>query len=405
MTLSGVGGGAVGTAAGKPARASLALIALMFVAPFLLPYHRYPLTSYYSEWLALVLGIGAILAFVAFRRRDGIPLPRVALLPLALAALIAAQAAAGQVPYGGQAIAAIAYLIWAGALIVLSASLVRDLGPQSVIRVLAWSLLVGGLLSALAGLLQQYYGSSSLVGSFVARKFGPALYGNIGQRTHFANYTSLALISLAYLHSAARLRGRFAVLLGIPLVLALGLSGARIAWLFLLTALGLALVFWRAHRESNEARSLAVLLGLVTVGFVVAQQLAVQAPFVPSGGVASTPTNRLFAEMGGPSERLQLWAESFWAFLQAPVFGWGWGGFPAMHFDYQSTHDASAARVAYHQAHNLVLQVLVETGAVGATLVVGGILQWLWGLRRGAFGLERWWQLAVLGVLAMHSLS
>ena len=37
--------------------------------------------------------------------------------------------------------------------------------------------------------------------------------------------------------------------------------------------------------------------------------------------------------------------------------------------------------------------------------MVGGILQWLWGLRRGALDLERWWQLAVLGVLAMHSLS
>jgi O-antigen ligase len=405
MTPSGIGGSAVGPTAGQSARASLALIALMFVAPFLLPYHRFPLTSYYSEWLALVLGVGAILGFVAYRRRDGIPLPRVALPPLAFAALIAVQAAAGQVPYGGQAIAAIAYLVWAAALIVVSASLVRDLGPQSVIRVLAWSLVVGGLLSALAGLLQQYYGSSSLISTFVARKLGIGLYGNIGQRTHFADYTSLALVSLAYLHSAARLRGRFAVLLGIPLVLALGLSGARIAWLFLLTALGLAIVFWRAHRESREARSLAVFLGAVTVGFVLAQQLAVLAPFAPSGGAASTPTDRLFAEMGGPSVRFQLWAESGWAFLQAPVFGWGWGGFPAMHFEYLATHDALAHHDAYHQAHNLVLQLLVETGALGAALVVGGILYWLWGLRRGAFSLERWWQLAMLGVLAMHSLS
>lgn len=405
MTQPGIGGGAVGAASGNSARASLALVALMFVAPFLVPYHRLPLTSYYSEWLALALGVGALLVFAAYRRRDSLVIPRVAAVPLALAALIGAQAVAGQVPYAGQALAAIAYLVWASALIVLSASAVRDLGGQSVIRILAWSLLVGGLLSAFAGLLQQYFGGSSLIGAFVARKLGAAVYGNIGQRTHFASYISLALVSLAYLYSAANLRARLAVLLGVPLVLALGLSGARVGWLFLATVLGLVIVFWRAHREGPQARRLAVSLGVAAIGFALAQQLAVLAPFAPSGGAVSTPTTRLFAEMGGPSERFQLWAESLWAFLQAPAFGWGWGGFPTMHFDYQATHDALAARMAYHQAHNLVLQLLVETGAVGAAVVVGGIVQWLWGLRRSAFSLERWWLLAVLGVLAVHSLS
>jgi O-antigen ligase len=298
-----------------------------------------------------------------------------------------------------------AYLVWASALIVLSASAVRDLGEQSVIRILAWSLLVGGLLSAFAGLLQQYFGESSFIGTFVAKKLGTAVYGNIGQRTHLASYTSLALLSLAYLYSAANLRGRFAVLLGIPLVLVLGLSGARIAWAFLAVMLGLVIVFWRARRESPQARSLAISLGVAAIGFALAQQLAVLAPFAPSGGVVMTPTNRLFAEMGGPSERFQLWAEAVWAFLRAPFFGWGWGGFPTMHFEYQATHDSLAARQAYHQAHNLVLQLLVETGAVGAALVVGGIVHWLWGLRRSAFSLERWWLLAALGVLAVHSLS
>ncbi len=405
MTQPGIAGGTVGAASPNSARASLALVALMFIAPFLVPYHRLPLTSYYSEWLALALGAGALLVLAAYRRLDGLVIPRIAVAPLALAALIGAQAGAGQVPYAGQALAAACYLVWASALMVLSASAVRDLGGQSVVRFLAWSLLVGGLLSALAGLLQQYFGESPLIGMFVARKLGTAVYGNIGQRSHFATYTVLALVSLAYLHAAANLRGRFAVLLGVPLVLALGLSGARIAWAFLATLLVLVIVFWRAHRKSSEARRLVVSLVVAAAGFALAQQLAVLAPFVPSGAAVSTPTARLFAEMGGPSERLQLWTEAVWGFVRAPVFGWGWGGFPTMHFDYQATHDAMAARMAYHQAHNLVLQLLVETGAVGAALVIGGIIQWLWGLRRGAFGLERWWLLAALGVLAVHSLS
>jgi O-antigen ligase len=403
---TGIESGAAGRNGGTSARLSLALVALMFVAPFIVPYHRFPLTSYHSEWLALVLGIGALMVFAAYRRRDGVLLPWIAWVPLAFAGLIGAQALAGQVPYAGQALAAIAYLIWASALIMLSAALVRDLGAEPVIRVLAWSLVVGGLLSALAGLIQQYYGNSSLIGSLVARSFGKGLHGNLGQRTHFADYVSLALVSLAYLFAVGRLRSWFALLLlGAPLVLSLGLSSARIAWVFLLAALAVAIVFWRAHRDSPQARRLVSCLGMMLVGFVLAQQTAWFTPFVPASGVTSTSTNRLFAEMSGPSERLQLWTEAGWAFLQAPIFGWGWGGFPSMHFDYQATHSALAAHEAYHQAHNLVLQLLTETGIVGAALVIGGMLYWLWGLRRGTFSLERWWQLAALGVLAVHSLS
>jgi hypothetical protein len=43
------------------ARASLAPIGLAWILPFLQPYHYYPLPAFYSEWLALALGIIAAL--------------------------------------------------------------------------------------------------------------------------------------------------------------------------------------------------------------------------------------------------------------------------------------------------------------------------------------------------------
>ena len=41
------------------AQASLAMAGLMCVLPFMQPYHRFPLTSFYSEWLAFALGLAA----------------------------------------------------------------------------------------------------------------------------------------------------------------------------------------------------------------------------------------------------------------------------------------------------------------------------------------------------------
>ncbi|MDH4190303.1 MAG: Wzy polymerase domain-containing protein [Betaproteobacteria bacterium] len=377
----------------------------MFVVPFLLPYHRFPLTSYFSEWLALVLGIGALTVLWGRRSREGLALPRIALLPLALAAILGVQAVLGMVPYAGQALAAIAYLVWASALIVLAAVLEREAGSEAIVRVLAWSLVVGGLLSALAALIQHYYGSSWFIGPLVARKSGNhEVYGNLGQRGHFANYITLALFSVAYLRSRQYLRWGAALVLCLPMLFVLGLSGSRIAWLFLLWGVGLSLAMWLAQRGSRAIRGLAACLGMTLIGFVGVQEIASLSSLVPAGG-AITATERLFAESTGPSERIQLWTESWWAFLRAPVFGWGWGGFPTMHFEYQAGHTTVAGHDPYHQAHNLVLQLMVETGAAGTLLVVGGTLAWLWGLRRQIFSLERWWQLAVLGVLAVHSMS
>ena len=50
-------GSALSRDAGSPVLpcASLVLIGLGWVVPFLQPYHRYPLTAFYSEWLGAAI--------------------------------------------------------------------------------------------------------------------------------------------------------------------------------------------------------------------------------------------------------------------------------------------------------------------------------------------------------------
>jgi hypothetical protein len=55
-------------------------------------------------------------------------------------------------------------------------------------------------------------------------------------------------------------------------------------------------------------------------------------------------------------------------------------------------------------AHNLLLQLLAETGLAGALLITGGALLWLWDLRRHIFDLDRWWLLALLATSGIHSM-
>lgn len=44
-------------------------LALLCIAPFLWPYHRHPFTSFYSEWIALICGLGVCLVMLRRARR------------------------------------------------------------------------------------------------------------------------------------------------------------------------------------------------------------------------------------------------------------------------------------------------------------------------------------------------
>ena len=135
---------------------SLAAIGLMWTLPFLQPYHHVPLTSFYSEWLALALGLAALtwMARVAFWRSAVLP---AALIPLlGFIVLLLVQHAAGKVAYGGQVLVAALYIGWAALLVVLAGGLRRAIGLEGVATVLAWFLVVGGVVGAVLALLQYY---------------------------------------------------------------------------------------------------------------------------------------------------------------------------------------------------------------------------------------------------------
>lgn len=381
--------------------AGLVLVGLMWSLPFLQPYHRYPLTSFHSEWLAFVLGLAALAALARRGAWREACLPAVALVPLGLALLVMLQAALGRVPYFGQALTAAFYLAWAAALMFLGGELRRSLGLPAVAVTLAWCVIAGGELNAFAGLLQ-YYRVSTVLDPLIARASASTVFGNLAQANHFADYVALALASLTYLYAIGRLRGVAAAVSGMPLIFVLGLSGSRSAWLYLAAVFILALLF-RRRRSGLAGERLLRGAGLVVVGFALAQWLVTLPGLMPTGG-AATATERLFSEAAGFTDRLQLWREAWWMFLQAPMLGVGWGQFAWQHFEFHTVFSADAALRPYNHAHNVVLQLLAETGLAGALLVVGGALLWLRGLRAQAFELEHWWLLALLAVIGVHSL-
>jgi O-antigen ligase len=383
-------------------RASVLLIGLAWTLPFLQPYHRYPLTGFYSEWLAFALGLAAALVLLSRHAWRGVELPAVAIAPVGLAVVLGAQAALERVPYPEQVLIAALYLLWASLLVLLGSVLRRALGMTTVATTLAWFLFASGILGAAVGLLQ-HFEVTTPIEILVGRGSGQQVFGNLGQPNHYAAYITLALASAGYLYACRRLHGALAGGCMALCLLVLALTGSRSTWLFL-AALTVLAVLLHARRRDSGTRRLAIAAGWLLPGFVIALAVATLPFMAPPQDRLLTSVERLFQMASGIGPRLQLWSEAWQMFLEAPLFGAGWGQFAWHHFMYQAVTDETAGPGIFHHAHNIVLQLMAETGTAGTLIIVGALVLWLAALKRVTFDLEWWWLLALLAVIGIHSL-
>jgi len=391
------------TAVPWSARVGLLCAALLCVLPFLQPYHRNPLTAFYSEWLAFALGLGVMVVLWGRKAWTPAEVPWAALSPLALALLVVIHGVFGWSPYLGSALTAALYLIWAALLIVAARALVRLHGPDAVLDTIAAAIASGALLSALIGCLQHLQ-MPSLLDRVVARTTSAAIFGNLAQPNHFASYTTLGLLALAYLHVRGRIALGALVLAALPMLFVLGLSGSRAAALYLLAAFSLAAgLCWRTT-DAVAKRLLLLSAGYLAAYFVF--QLAVGAGWFRMDGRSSvTAFERIFSGSASFSDRIRLWQSAWDTFVGQPLTGAGWGTFALRHFEQASELYALGGYQLFHNAHNVVLQLLADTGLAG--LLCAGLPLLVASRNRSAAVTPlsgRWLLFAAGAVLLLHSL-
>lgn len=380
------------------AHISLALVGVMWVFPFLHYEHKYPLTTFYHEWWSALLGVLALTLLTTRAYWKQPEVPRIAQLPVALVGIVLLQAALGMIVYFDQALLFILYFLFAALLMLLGAHLRTCIGLERLVLVMSVCVLLGAELNALFGVLQHYRWQTFL-NPWVVNKVSSSVYGQLAQPNHFANYMVLGLASLGLLFRSGYVKIPFVVLLAVPLLFVMALSGSRSSWLYLLLMTGLA--WWWSRRDAGQ-RPLLHYGALLMAGFGV-MHFVVRLPFF--AGVDGTDTiERLFGADATGMVRLRLWYDALHLFLQSPWLGAGFGQFAWQHFLALPELQAGKLTNMYNNAHNVVMQFAAETGLAGVVALLGSLAAWLWQLRRTSFDLAHWWCLVVLGVLAIHSL-
>ena len=326
-------------------------------------------------------------------------IPRIALLPVALILLVLLQALLGKLAYFEQALLFSLYMLWAALLLLLGHRLRTEIGLPVLVTVLATFLLLGAELNAFMGILQ-HYRWDTWFNAVVTEKISSAIYGNIAQPNHFAHYIALGLISLGLLLSRRILRAAPVLLLTLPLLFVLVLSGSRTAGLYLIAIAVLAYWWQRKNRTDKVLLHYALLLLL---GFAL-MHWVVQLPWLAGTSGSVTTVQRLLGEVGSGGIRLYLWRESWNIFTDFPLLGAGFGQFAWQHFLLLPQLQSSQINGLYNNAHNIIMQFAAEMGTMGLLILFGTLFAWLGQIVRVQLTIYHWWGYAALSVIGIHSL-
>ena len=378
---------------------SLTLVGLMWVLPFLHTQHAHPITTFYQEWWSAILGV---LAMFLLAERDywiKPEVPRIAQLPMALIVVTLLQWLLGMVVYFDQALLYVMYLLFATLLMLLGARLRDCFGLLRLSQMLAIALLIGAELNAFVGVLQ-HFSWHTIFDHVVIAKMSEVVYGNLAQPNHFANYIALGMISLGFLFQQKKIKSRYVVLLAVPMLFVMTMSASRSSWLYLLL-MG-AMAGWWSRRDASLKPLLRFSLLLIAGFGLMHLVVQLQVLTVETGNVNTV--GRLVQQAETSSIRLYLWHEAGLMFMQSPLLGIGFGQFAWHHFQLVPVLQPSNIIGLYNSAHNIVMQLAAEAGAIGLLILFASLGVWVNAIRRIKLRAEHWWGYAILGVLTIHSL-
>ncbi len=345
-----------------------ALLFLLACVPCAIPF-RYPPNPVFPSELA-AYGFCALIVMAAAtlptsNRRSGPPL--MSWPWLALAAVLAVQIVTMPVIYWSERTIPMSYMIGA-ALVVWSLSLARDEhGLEPLAVALAWGLLIGALFNTGLSIPQIIH---------VQQTGNGLVFGNIGQKNMYGHYLAWGLAAAAWLGAHRRLQGWAFWVLAIWLTLSMAWCGSRSIFLYAGAWLVFGGILFFSTRGDNR-RFATLLFGAAVL--ILAMQFV--APVINHLAQASlhakneVPTGLDRLDSNG-ARRLVEWQKALIVFREHPLLGIGWGGYGAESVRLQVMPEFAKVvePVLFTHCHNSLLNLMAETGIVGAGVIVVPIL-------------------------------
>jgi O-antigen ligase len=389
---------------------SLVLLVFALILPYAVTNHTYPIPTFYAEFtaLSLYLLVGAAVALLVRSARPPITFasPLVALVPLAFGAVVVAQAFVLPVAQPS--------MNWLGGGCLLAAFMAVHAGygfaranlAETALRWTAGALICGALIAVFCQVVQLFHAEirfSPLVVAYnVTVERRP--FGNMAQANHLATVIAFGMAGALFFVQTRRLNVIVWAILSAIFATGQALTVSRGPWLQV--AVIVVAGFWMAAAQARRGdavrrgtREWLIPIALVVLFFAV--NVAIRWANVRYHlDLAQSAADR-FQDAGQIAPRIALWKYGFTMFKEHPLLGVGWGEFPRYQF---ALAKALGGVEIANNSHDIFIDLLAKTGAIGLGVLLVGLGAWLVRVLRAPHTAARVFGLALIGVLLMHAL-
>jgi hypothetical protein len=376
------------------AEASLLYLSLMAFLPFLILFFTGPVGSNHAEFIALLLGGCALLPLVRRDNWDLLEIPQSASLLLGLIAVVVLQHAFRNAPTHTEITNLLAYLTWAGLLLLIGHYLRRQLGWQRIATYLSMFIVLGVLISAnlvMVHALAQLGLTIPLLSELAASV--PA----IGKSGHFGIYIMFGVVSLLYLQAKGRIPDFAAGVLLLVFMAMLGVYGSKTGWLYLIGVFLVSLVYRliRVKRDNIFIRN-QLSTSQKLVHWTV---LMIPLFFILQVLISFLVQVQIKPEVDGILAMMNIWFDSLLLFVLSPFIGMGVGqtAWTSLHLNGLGWLNALGGTIPDIKRNGW------DLGLFQQILLFSAAVVWLKAFKWQRISLEGWWLLSILLVMGIQT--
>lgn len=363
-----------------------ALLAVIAIVPFAIPFAYFPISKFYSEIVSLVAGI-FIFALAAFTKKE-LKLPPVTIAAFLFAIFALIQPFFVKIYFPGNNHYVALLFVICGLIGIGISSFVDNAQDtfRKVMVFLTWSLVISATIQAIIAYLQ-YTGKAAEFSSYLLVgqgdiNDGSNIFGNIGQPNQFTDFVSIGFVALVYLFIIGQINLIVFIAYGILFSLAITFTARRGVLLYYVVMIFTAGWVWLRNRKDNDKqvsyKKILIVLAAVFVGIILVQAIFPKLVSLFASSPASTTTGleRLSGDAIGQStyRRFYEWYKAIVLFTQHPFFGVGWYQYPREGIYIMQTAQFSYIPMnmkLYTHCHNSLFNIMAESGIIGTIILVG----------------------------------
>lgn len=347
---------------------AITLLMALFIVPFVMNYRVGPLSSFYIESTTMALALLLVISIVVMGY-GYVKIPFLTWAILLFSVYLLLQAWLLQLPWQSQVHLTVA-ILWVVALLTFAMQgLLSNWRIEAVLTIIASALVLGTLLESFAMWVQFARVENVFAGLIMKAKNITNIYGQLGQRNHLGHYMTWGVIAASYLLAMRKVPIAIGIAVIVWLGISLGLVASRSITLYAILVMFLS-VFAIFTQKQNRTAWVILLLAMV---WVLLSQAFLSHVLDWFGWEFKGGLDRAIDGSAIDSSRQYEWKKAWLIFQSAPLFGHGWGSYSVQGFMIDGLPDfdnRGRTGVLYTHSHNLILQLLAETGLVGTLLVV-----------------------------------